>query len=259
MDGATQGGKNKVALMDDIEDIYNRYNNYGILPEDATQNTYATVQQLQSTTANLSDYAGAQGQLVYNTETKHLHVMDGSTAGGIQVANYSDLLLADVVKETVLNTFFPVGSIYMDATGNINPNSQFGGTWTKIENRFLLASGTRGVGNTGGAETVTLNSDQIPSHNHGSRGSMNIVGKIGGSQFMGNILMEGAFYLTREAHTSSSVFGLIDTSFSENHRNSKITLDASRNWSGTGGSAGGGQAHNNMPPYQVVAIWKRTA
>lgn len=104
MDGVTQGGKNKVALMDDVEDIYNRYNNYGVLPEDATQKTYSTVQQLQSTTANLSDYAGAQGQIVYNTETKHLHVMDGSTAGGIQVANYSELPIIATEEEAKAGT-----------------------------------------------------------------------------------------------------------------------------------------------------------
>ena len=104
MDGATQGGKNKVALMDDIEDIYNRYNNYGILPEDATQDTYATVQQLQSNTANLSDYAGAQGQLVYNTDTKHLHLMDGSTVGGIQVANSNEIPIIATEEEASAGT-----------------------------------------------------------------------------------------------------------------------------------------------------------
>ena len=151
MDGVTQGGKSKVALLADLTDyettthasgtyatktelgsyatkselnsyatlaapaltgnatldgspiateadidelqtqISDRYNNYGVLPEDASQNTYATVQQLQSTTTNLSDYAGAQGQLVFNTDTKHLHLMDGSTVGGTQVANSSDI------------------------------------------------------------------------------------------------------------------------------------------------------------------------
>ena len=258
MDGATQGGKNKVALMDDVEDIYNRYNNYGILPEDATQNTYATVQQLQSTTANLSDYAGAQGQLVYNTETKHLHVMDGSTAGGIQVANYSDLLLADVVKETVLNTFFPVGSIYMDATGNINPNSQFGGTWEKIENRFLLASGTRGVGNTGGAETVTLNSNQIPSHNHAA-GAFNVSGQFSfetyhSNQGVNTNLTYGAFYRTSDGSGRLGV-----TNYGQENGRANIAFNSNRSQGGNTANSGGGQAHENMPPYVVVNVWKRTA
>lgn len=84
-----------IATEADIDElqtqISDRYNNYGVLPEDASQNTYATVQQLQSTTTNLSDYVGAQGQLVFNTDTKHLHLMDGSTVGGTQVANSSDI------------------------------------------------------------------------------------------------------------------------------------------------------------------------
>lgn len=38
-----------------------------------------------------------------------------------------------------------------------------------------------------------------------------------------------------------------------------ITISGSRNWTGSSSSTGGSQSHNNMPPYQVVAIWKRTA
>ena len=30
-------------------------------------------------------------------------------------------------------------------------------------------------------------------------------------------------------------------------------------WGNTTGSAGGGKPHNNMPPYLVVNVWKRTA
>ena len=282
MDGATQGGKNKVALMDDIEDIYNRYNNYGILPEDATQKTYSTVQQLQSTTDNLSDYAGAQGQLVYNTDTKHLHLMDGSTVGGIQVANYSEVPIiateeeaeagtdntkmmtplrtkqlievssidANEIKQIVLNAFFPVGSIYMDATGSINPNTQFGGTWAKIENRFLLASGTRGVGNTGGEENVTLNINQIPSHTHyansfNSTGTLQLDGTAGFSSATG--AFSKSYSLKKNYEASGSSIEKLAT------LNTKNSTSGEMSWQGGNGS------HNNMPPYQVVAIWRRTA
>lgn len=42
------------------------------------------------------------GQLVWNTGTKHLHVMDGSTAGGWVLVMQGDL--ADFVTKTALDT-----------------------------------------------------------------------------------------------------------------------------------------------------------
>lgn len=61
---------------------------------------------------------------------------------------------------------YPVGSIYM-TTSAMNPGTIFGGTWAKIENRFLIgASGTYSVGTTGGSTTQTLTTTNIPSHTH---------------------------------------------------------------------------------------------
>lgn len=146
MDGQTQGGKSKVALLADLTDylvkanptftgtlsgangtftgtlslngdtvatqsdleelqsqISDRYNNYGVLPADASQNTYVTVQQLQSTSANLADYAGASGQLVFNTDTKKFHVMDGTTVNGSSTLSTNAELSS--LQSTVASTY----------------------------------------------------------------------------------------------------------------------------------------------------------
>ena len=106
--------------------------------------------------------------------------------------------------------------------------AQYGGTqWRKIEGVFLLGqSASHAVGSTGGSETVTLTTSQIPSHSH------SIFGTAGAAVFKGGSGSNDA------AQTSGgrSYFNLFVTD-----------------------SAGGGQSHNNMPPYKTVYIWERTA
>ena len=162
---------------------------------------------------------------------------------------------ANTIKQVVLDTFFPVGSIYMDVTGNVNPNNQFGGTWAKIENRFLYGSGSKGIGATGGAETVTLNTNQIPSHNHSLSGVRSTGGfGTGKTRRTDNVYAEypawGVFSKTGTA---------VNTSNGAESTGREVNFDISRSVSGTSGNQGGGGSHENMPPYVVVAIWKRTA
>jgi microcystin-dependent protein len=61
----------------------------------------------------------------------------------------------------------PVGSLYWTSV-NENPATTFdGGTWEQIKDKFILAAGdTYSQGATGGSATVTLTTDQIPSHDH---------------------------------------------------------------------------------------------
>jgi len=136
-------------------------------------------------------------------------------------------LLADIGAATVsvmLDKAYPVGSIYM-SVNSTNPHSLFGGTWVQIKDRFLLAAGAAyKAGATGGEATHTLTVDEIPNHQH-------------------------ALWYPNEGGEQSAAIG-----YPEAGSKNTWYAEASR----TGG-AGGGAAHNNMPPYLSVYVWKRTA
>lgn len=125
----------------------------------------------------------------------------------------------------LFNLVYPVGSIYM-SVNDADPSMLFGGTWERLKDRFLLGSGdTYTNGDTDGEATHTLTIDEMPSHNH-------------------------------SRSTAPQIYSERDTSASEII--SPASGSAKRVTKNTN-SAGGGQAHNNMPPYLVVNIWKRTA
>lgn len=70
------------------------------------------------------------------------------------------------LTKKILLLSHPVGSIYMNIS-EVNPNELFGGTWEKLEDKFLLAAGpTFSLGTSGGEINHTLTVAEIPSHTH---------------------------------------------------------------------------------------------
>lgn len=56
----------------------------------------------------------------------------------------------------MLDQIYPVGAIYL-STSATDPGTLFGGTWARIQDRFLLAAGsTYTAGDTGGEASVKL-------------------------------------------------------------------------------------------------------
>ena len=134
---------------------------------------------------------------------------------------------ADV--STVLDKVYPVGSIYM-SVNSTNPKTLFGGTWVQIKDRFLLAAGTTyKAGATGGEATHKLTNAEMPAHSHymasGNAGASDTWTPDSGSYLVDSV--------TDDKHTWWAQIGMND--------------------------AGGSEAHNNMPPYLAVYVWKRTA
>lgn len=145
----------------------------------------------------------------------------------------------------LMDIIYPVGSIYQSMNA-ISPASTVGGTWTQLKT-FLYGSTTSKQ--TGGEATHTLTVNEMPSHNHsGSTGGAgdhyhNIDARIIAwyGQGGGNVLQGAGNYFG-----SVGTFGGQSTSTAGNHTH-------------TIASNGGGQAHNNLPPYTTCFIWYRTA
>ena len=164
-------------------------------------------------------------------QTKYLK-QNGETIYPVTLAE--NVVGLQEVIDLMLDRIYPIGSIYM-SINSTSPATLFGGTWEQLQNRFLLGAGSSySNGATGGSATVTLNVNQIPSHQH----TLQLKSK------------NTSTWSTAQAYTLFSA-GSGRTSFNWDEGTSNADSRIS--------PTGGGQAHDNMPPYLVVYMWKRTA
>lgn len=132
----------------------------------------------------------------------------------------------------ILNLVYPIGRGFIDFT-NTDYSNYLGFTW-KRELVGLTPVGYNAgdedfdtIGKTGGEKTHTLTIDEMPKHNH-----------------------------TLEIRNCSAIDA--DTSQPTEPYYSKGTnWNSSSEWETS--FSGNTKSHNNMPPYKVVAYWKRTA
>lgn len=153
--------------------------------------------------------------------------------------------------EDIRNNFMllahPVGSYYWSSEAT-DPAELFGGTWEAVTDKFIYASGTHAVGDTGGEETHTLTVAEMPSHNHVVKifNSNNESGTAMGATGTGwSALSSGAELASGTVSWNSSSFTTVGSGYGDTTGNAMLT--------------GGGGSHNNMPPYEVAYCWRRTA
>lgn len=125
---------------------------------------------------------------------------------------------ADEINGIALKAY-PVGAYYISESAT-SPASLFGGTWTQVTGRFLRAANDTA---TGGSDTHTLTTAQLPKNKVYSSGDVN-----------GNAGFSDALYTS--AFTEGSEYAYLNLTY-----------------------IGGGQSHNNMPAYKDVYVWRRTA
>ena len=159
----------------------------------------------------------------------------------------------EIVNTTDLfNMIYPVGSIYM-SVNNTNPSLLFGGTWEKIEDKFLLASGTTYAnGSTGGsADSVVVSHNHTQnSHKHSPQSNRKYISVGDGV----NWNYSGKIKIRTDGNTPAYYYPHADKD------TGGITEDTETGAaSPTINSTGEDGTGKNMPPYIAVNIWKRTA
>ena len=217
-----------------------------------------------------------------------------------------DVTVTERSIKQLIDIIYPVGTYYETTDSTFNPNTAWVGTeWQRItDGRVLIAGGDEyTVGTNYGEKTHKITTSEMPAHNHSAssasngahghtastgsagnhshtRGSMDIVGTFGSGQNTPSIYRgdtSGAFY---NSGTNGNKYAGSST---ENDRTSKVTFQASRNWTGststagahthtvsvnnngahshtiTVGNSGSGTAMSLVQPSKAVARWLRTA
>jgi len=175
---------------------------------------------------------------------------------------------ADSQIGVILNRLYPVGAIYI-STNDTSPSTIFGGTWNKIEDRFLLASSsTYAKGSTGGEATHTLTVQEMPNHAHDYYRPANVTKAhaltVAEMPAHTHSVSIDCATTTRLVGTSSNMLPFCEpmnprtytTESAGGGQGHTHSID-DESWQTV--DVGGGAAHNNMPPYLAVNMWVRTS
>lgn len=188
---------------------------------------YRTPAELKSDIGANGYLPTAGGTMTGAITTKGIKLTSGTDFGSSLPSSLqsNQLFFQTLGSNYILDNVYPVGSIYM-SVNSTNPTTLFGGTWEQIQGKFLFGmDSSYPAGSTGGEITHTLTIDEMPEHNH-----IIYYPNAGGPYGNANIC-----YPANSGTNMTWCAEMCKTA-----------------------PTGGGAAHNNMPPYLSVYIWKRT-
>ena len=154
----------------------------------------------------------------------------------------------------IRDLMYPIGSVYI-SVNNINPKTLIGGEWEQIKDVFLLGCGNTYInGSKGGAAAVKLTENEIPAHTHGSKdlkGTANFRDHNTGDK---NLLLNASGVLSKSAVKWDGSHSATAAATKADYYYNRLSLNVTHEHD----SVGNGAAHENMPPYLAVYMWKRT-
>ena len=196
----------------------------------AVTSTHTELNLLDGVTANTTELNYVDITTLGTAEASKVVTVDASKdSTGIRNLTISGTLTIGSNTATTLQAVYPVGSIYINAAVATNPGTLLGfGTWAAFgAGRVIVGlnaadSDFDTAQETGGSKTHTLTTAELPSHTH----TVSIPSSENGGSSNDHALFP-------DGTSSGETF--------------------------TSGATGGGGAHNNVQPYIVAYMWRRTA
>lgn len=203
--------------------------------------TTVTIIDMVSTASVLMDFkAGGKGIAIGKVSEKDKT---------LEIADSWEL---EVHGKKLIDYIYPIGSIYL-SVNSTSPATLFGGSWTQLKDRFLLGAGsTYSSGATGGAATHKLSVVEMPSHAHDTPFFNNMTNN-------GEMKSDFIGVFGKGVTASQALKDTGQTSTMEMWWINQTNTAEGNEWAYLTSAKGSGSAHNNMPPYLVVYMWKRTA
>lgn len=265
---------------------------------DTSSNSYIKHKPTLAQVATSGQFADLSGTENVVEDADYVHTDNNYT--DIEKTKLSGIENGAQVNPTtsaLVDLFYPVGSYYETSDTTFDPNVAWGGTWVEdTKGRATVAKADSGtfatLGGTGGSETVTISSANLPTHTHtydkastttgaatGNTGSTTLTtnqipahyhtaGRYDGYIIENKIATDGGggnsnncITVNTGSTTSSSRISTNNTGGGQGHTHTlnshTHSITNSSTNSGNGGFAN--TAMNNLQPYIVVKRWHRTA
>ena len=125
-----------------------------------------------------------------------------------------------------------------------------------LRNRFIVGAGSSyEVGNTGGSDSVTLTTEQMPSHSHGNTFKIDLSNlKCASAGKHTHTVRTASGWENASRDSGVSVPDSTTTATTSESGAHTHSITGSGSLSGSISNTGGGQSHENRPPYYALCF-----